>query len=124
MQALRGDELTIYGDGQQTRSFQYIHDLVDGLILLMNKNYREPVNLGNPEEYTIREFAEMIRDEINADVEIMSLPPTEDDPQKRRPDIGRAKKYLGWAPKFSVDQGIRETVQYFKNTVSEQNMYR
>lgn len=124
MQALRGDELTIYGDGQQTRSFQYIHDLVDGLILLMNKNYRDPVNLGNPEEYTIREFAEMIRDEINADVEIMSLPPTEDDPQKRRPDIGRAKKYLGWAPKFSVDQGIRETVQYFKNTVSEQNMYR
>ncbi|KAF9315324.1 UDP-glucuronic acid decarboxylase 1 [Podila horticola] len=124
MQALRGDELTIYGDGQQTRSFQYIHDLVDGLILLMNKNYREPVNLGNPEEYTIREFAEIIRDEINADVEIMSLPPTEDDPQKRRPDIGRAKKYLGWAPKFSVDQGIRETVQYFKNTVSEQNMYR
>ncbi|KAG0336281.1 UDP-glucuronic acid decarboxylase 1 [Podila humilis] len=124
MQALRGDELTIYGDGQQTRSFQYIHDLVDGLILLMNKNYREPVNLGNPEEYTIREFAEMIRDEINADVEIMSLPPTEDDPQKRRPDIGRAQKYLGWAPKFSVDQGIRETVQYFKNTMAEQNMYR
>ncbi|KAF9416017.1 UDP-glucuronic acid decarboxylase 1 [Podila epigama] len=124
MQALRGEELTIYGDGQQTRSFQYIHDLVDGLILLMNRNYTEPVNLGNPEEYTIREFAEMIRDEINADVAIMSLPPTEDDPQKRRPDIGRAKKYLGWAPKFSVDQGIRETVQYFKNTMAEQNMYR
>ncbi|CAO3573272.1 unnamed protein product [Mortierella alpina] len=123
MQALRGDELTIYGDGQQTRSFQYVHDLVDGLILLMNKNYTEPVNLGNPEEYTIREFAEMIRKEINSNVEIMSLPPTEDDPQRRRPDIGRAQRYLGWAPKFSVDQGIRETVQYFKKTKSEQSWY-
>ncbi|KAF9938874.1 UDP-glucuronic acid decarboxylase 1 [Mortierella alpina] len=123
MQALRGDELTIYGDGQQTRSFQYVHDLVDGLILLMNKNYTEPVNLGNPEEYTIREFAEMIRKEINSSVEIMSLPPTEDDPQRRRPDIGRAQRYLGWAPKFSVDQGIRETVQYFKNTKSEQSCF-
>ncbi|KAH7059550.1 hypothetical protein BKA57DRAFT_445152 [Linnemannia elongata] len=123
MQALRGDELTIYGDGQQTRSFQYIHDLVDGLILLMNRNYKEPVNLGNPEEYTIREFAEMIRNEINADVEIMSLPPTEDDPQRRRPDIGRAQRYLGWNPKFSVYQGIRETVQYFKKTKSEQAWY-
>ncbi|KAI1320353.1 UDP-glucuronic acid decarboxylase 1 [Mortierella claussenii] len=119
MQALRGDELTIYGDGQQTRSFQYIHDLVDGLILLMNKNYTEPVNLGNPEEYTIREFAEMIRSEINTNVEIMSLPPTEDDPQRRRPDIGRAQRHLGWAPKFSVGQGIRETVQYFKNKVEQ-----
>ncbi|KAF9113990.1 UDP-glucuronic acid decarboxylase 1 [Mortierella sp. AM989] len=123
MQALRGDELTIYGDGQQTRSFQYIHDLVDGLILLMNKNYKDPVNLGNPEEYTIREFAEMIRTEINTDVEIMSLPPTEDDPQRRRPDIGRAQKYLSWAPKFSVYQGIRETVQYFKNHKMEQSRY-
>ncbi|KAG0265144.1 UDP-glucuronic acid decarboxylase 1 [Mortierella polycephala] len=123
MQALRGDELTIYGDGQQTRSFQYIHDLVDGLILLMNKNYKEPVNLGNPEEYTIREFAEMIKSEINVDVEIMSLPPTEDDPKRRRPHIGRAQKYLGWAPKFSVGQGIRETVQYFKKTKAEQSWY-
>lgn len=123
MQALRGDELTIYGDGQQTRSFQYIHDLVDGLILLMNKNYKEPVNLGNPEEYTIREFAEMIRGEINANVEIMSLPPTEDDPQRRRPDIGRAQRHLGWEPKFSVHQGIRETVQYFKNNKLEQASY-
>ncbi|KAK3825743.1 MAG: hypothetical protein J3Q66DRAFT_277611 [Benniella sp.] len=123
MQALRGDELTIYGDGQQTRSFQYIHDLVDGLILLMNRNYKEPVNLGNPEEYTIREFAEMIRNEINANVEIMSLPPTEDDPQRRRPDIGRAQRHLGWEPKFSVYQGIRETVQYFTKNKTEQAWY-
>ncbi|KAG0055626.1 UDP-glucuronic acid decarboxylase 1 [Gryganskiella cystojenkinii] len=123
MQALRGDELTIYGDGQQTRSFQYIHDLIDGLILLMNKDYREPVNLGNPEEYTIREFAEMIRDEINTEVKITGRPPIEDDPQRRRPDIGRAQKHLGWAPKFSVNQGIRETVQYFKKTKDEQSSY-
>lgn len=124
MQALRGEDLTIYGDGQQTRSFQYIHDLIDGLILLMNKNYKEPVNLGNPEEYTIREFAEMIRDEINTEVKITGRPPIEDDPQRRRPDIGRAQRYLGWAPKFSVNQGIRETVQYFKKTKDEQTSYQ
>jgi len=124
MQALRGEDLTIYGDGQQTRSFQYIHDLIDGLILLMNKNYKDPVNLGNPEEYTIREFAEMIRDEINTEVKIAGRPPIEDDPQRRRPDIGRAQRYLGWAPKFSVNQGIRETVQYFKKTKDEQTSYQ
>ncbi|KAI8051122.1 hypothetical protein BDF22DRAFT_744727 [Syncephalis plumigaleata] len=114
VQALRGEPLTIYGDGAQTRSFQYVHDLVDGLILLMNGNYTNPVNLGNPQEYTIKEFAEMIRDQVNDQVEIKALPPTEDDPQKRRPDIHLAAEQLGWQPRFTVQQGIEETVTYFR----------
>ncbi|KAG0243297.1 UDP-glucuronic acid decarboxylase 1 [Actinomortierella wolfii] len=123
MQALKGEELTLYGDGQQTRSFQYIHDLIDGLILLMNNDYKEPVNLGNPEEFTIREFAERIRDEVNSNVRIRCLPPAQDDPQKRRPDITRAREHLGWSPRFSVGQGIAETVEYFRRTLQEQRMY-
>ncbi|CAO3594582.1 unnamed protein product [Absidia cylindrospora] len=122
MQALRSEPLTIYGDGDQTRSFQYVHDLVDGLILLMNKNYMEPVNLGNTEEYTIKDFAIMIRDQVLTSpvakpvngVEIKTLPAAMDDPRKRKPDITRAKKYLGWEPRFAVNQGIQETVDWFK----------
>lgn len=125
MQAIKGEPLTLYGDGEQTRSFQYVHDLVDGLILLMNKNYSEPVNLGNPEEYTIRDFADMIRDvvitttnnETNVDIKI--LPAALDDPKKRKPDITRAKKYLGWEPGFSVKQGLQEKVDWFQLQVKE-----
>lgn len=135
MQAIKGEPLTLYGDGEQTRSFQYVHDLVDGLILLMNKNYSEPVNLGNPEEYTIRNFADMIRDLVvvsfnnndtdkeNNDkkhvVDIKILPAALDDPKKRKPDITRAKKYLGWEPGFSVKQGLQETVDWFQLQVKE-----
>lgn len=125
MQALKNEPLTLYGDGDQTRSFQYIHDLVDGLILLMNKHYVEPVNLGNPEEYTIREFANIIREEVLTppatvdSVEIKTFPAAMDDPRKRRPDITRAKKYLGWEPRFSVRQGLKETVEWFKLQVAE-----
>ncbi|KAL7326979.1 hypothetical protein PS15p_209239 [Mucor circinelloides] len=125
MQAIKGESLTLYGDGAQTRSFQYVHDLVDGLILLMNKNYSEPVNLGNPEEYTIKNFADMIREMVlipplspeNVDIKI--LPAALDDPKKRKPDITRAKKYLGWEPGFSVKQGLQETVDWFKLQVKE-----
>ncbi|KAL5038217.1 hypothetical protein BDV3_001633 [Batrachochytrium dendrobatidis] len=114
MQALKGDDLTIYGDGKQTRSFQYVHDLVDGLIQSMNSNFTQPVNLGNPEEYTITEFATVIRDQVNPKAKIIHTPATLDDPQKRRPDISRAQKEIQWEPKFSVRQGIEETVEYFK----------
>ncbi|CAG8492983.1 4357_t:CDS:2 [Acaulospora colombiana] len=114
MQALKGEELTIYGDGHQTRSFQYVHDLVDGLILLMNKDYTEPINLGNPDEYTIREFAELIRSEVNSSSKIKTLPAPTDDPRKRRPDITKAEQILGWKPRWPVKQGIGETVNYFK----------
>lgn len=125
MQAIKGEPLTLYGDGQQTRSFQYIHDLVDGLILLMNKNYMEPVNLGNPDEYTIKDFADIIREQIvessaaQDNVQIKILPAAMDDPKKRKPDITRAKKYLGWEPKFSVRQGLQETVDWFNLQVEE-----
>jgi len=119
MQAIKGESLTLYGDGAQTRSFQYVHDLV------MNKNYSEPVNLGNPEEYTIKNFADMIREMVlipplspeNVDIKI--LPAALDDPKKRKPDITRAKKYLGWEPGFSVKQGLQETVDWFKIQVKE-----
>ena len=114
MQALRGEELTIYGDGSQTRSFQYIHDLVDGLILLMNNDSHEPVNLGNPDEYTIRSLAELVRDEVNPHCTIKTLEAPVDDPKRRKPDITRAEATLGWKPTWPVRQGIQETVQYFR----------
>ncbi len=114
IQALKGEDITVYGDGQQTRSFQYIHDLIDGLISLMNNSYIEPVNLGNPEEYTIQQFAELIRDTIDPATRIVNLPATTDDPQRRKPDITRAKSVLNWTPKFSVAQGIEETIEYFR----------
>nr|KAJ3408141.1 UDP-glucuronic acid decarboxylase 1 [Polyrhizophydium stewartii] len=115
MQALKGENLTIYGDGTQTRSFQYVHDLVDGLIQTMNSNYSQPVNLGNPDEYTIGQFATLIRDLINKNARIVNLPATKDDPQKRRPDITRARTHVKWEPRFSVHQGIQETIEYFKS---------
>ena len=114
MQALRGEELTIYGDGSQTRSFQYIHDLVDGLILLMNNDCDLPVNLGNPDEYTIRSLAELVRDEVNPDSNITTLKAPVDDPKRRKPDIARAEDKLGWKPTWPVRQGIQETVHYFR----------
>ncbi|CAG8474124.1 6855_t:CDS:2 [Ambispora gerdemannii] len=118
MQALKGENLTIYGDGQQTRSFQYIHDLIDGLILLMNNDYREPVNLGNPDEYTIFEFAEFIKNEVNPKCKYTTLPATTDDPKQRKPDISRASEFLGWSPRWSLKQGINETVQYFRQQMA------
>ncbi|CAG8729766.1 12586_t:CDS:2, partial [Ambispora leptoticha] len=118
MQALKGEDLTIYGDGQQTRSFQYIHDLIDGLILLMNSDYKEPVNLGNPDEYTIMEFAEFIRNEVNPNSKHIRLPGTTDDPKQRKPDISRASEFLGWSPRWSLKQGINETVQYFRQQLA------
>ncbi|KAJ3020997.1 UDP-glucuronic acid decarboxylase 1 [Thoreauomyces humboldtii] len=120
IQALKGQDLTIYGAGDQTRSFQYVHDLVDGLIQLMQSDdANEPVNLGNPDEYTIADFAEIIRSTVNRDVRIVNLPSTTDDPQRRRPDISRAKSCLDWEPRISVMQGIEETVEYFQRVILE-----
>ncbi|KAI9009114.1 hypothetical protein DFJ74DRAFT_762270 [Hyaloraphidium curvatum] len=114
LQALRGEDITVYGDGSNTRSFQYVHDLVDGLIALMESNYTEPVNLGNPDEYTILHFAETIRDIVNPKTKIVHLPETQDDPKQRKPDITRARQQLRWQPKFTVRQGIMDTVEYFR----------
>ena len=116
-QALRGEPLTIFGDGSQTRSFCYVSDMVEGLVRLANSEERYPVNLGNPAEMTILEFAERIRQWIGANIEIIYKPRPDDDPQRRRPDISKAEKLLGWEPKVSLEEGLRETVEYFRGLV-------
>jgi len=117
-QALQGQPLTIFGDGTQTRSFCYVSDMVEGLVRLASSEERLPVNLGNPEELTILEFAERIKRlmhaEMKAELPIVFEPLPEDDPQKRRPDIGKAKRVLGWEPKVALEDGLRQTVEYFK----------
>ena len=113
-QALRGEPLTIFGDGTQTRSFCYVADLVDGLVRLASSDERYPVNLGNPVELTMLEFAERIRRLMQSDLKVVHHPLPEDDPRKRRPDISKAKLVLGWEPKVSLEEGLRSTVAYFK----------
>ncbi|NLQ07051.1 SDR family oxidoreductase [Cylindrospermopsis raciborskii LB2897] len=113
VQALRGNPLTVYGEGQQTRSFCYVSDLVEGLIKLMNGDYTGPVNLGNPEEYTILELAQTIQNMINPEVQIKFTPLPADDPRRRRPDITKAKTWLNWEPKISLQTGLKLTVEDF-----------
>jgi dTDP-glucose 4,6-dehydratase len=114
-QALAGESLTVFGDGSQTRSFCYCSDLIDGIFRLAMSNFHEPVNIGNPREVTIKQFAEeIIRITGSASsIEYRSLP--EDDPKVRQPDITRARTILGWQPKVDFDEGIRKTVDYFKS---------
>ncbi len=113
-QALNCEPLTVFGDGNQTRSFCYVSDLIDGIFRLALSDYHGPVNLGNPQEMTIRQFAERIREIVGVNVEIVYRPLPEDDPKVRQPDITRARQLLGWEPKVSFVDGIRETIQYFK----------
>jgi UDP-glucuronate decarboxylase len=114
VQALQGNPLTVYGDGSQTRSFCYVSDLVDGLIRLMNvEDYHDPVNLGNPNEFTILELAEKIREQIGASVEIRMEPLPSDDPRQRKPDISRAKDILGWEPRVQLKDGLVRTIDHF-----------
>lgn len=114
-QALRGRALTVFGDGSQTRSFCYVSDLVDGLYRLLLSNERYPVNLGNPIEMTILEFAREIIQLTGAPSDITFEPLPEDDPKQRKPDIGKAKRVLDWEPKVSLHDGLRETVAYFQS---------
>ena len=114
-QALQKKSLTIYGDGLQTRSFCYVDDLIDGMINLMNSNINSPVNIGNPQEITILELAKKIREKINPNLEIVFKPLPQDDPLKRQPDITKAKRYLDWEPKISLDNGLDKTISWFKN---------
>ena len=113
-QALQGQPLTIFGDGMQTRSFCYVSDMVEGLVRLASSDERFPVNLGNPVELTILEFAERIRGLMSEKLPIVHEPLPDDDPKKRRPDIAKAKRLLGWEPKVNLEDGLRETVEYFK----------
>jgi len=114
IQALENKPITIYGSGDQTRSFQYVSDLVTGLISLMESDYSQPVNIGNPEERSINTFATLIRDMVGSDSKIVHKPAVEDDPQRRRPDITTAKKVLGWSPKVDIEKGLEKTIEYFR----------
>jgi len=119
VQALRGRPITLYGDGQQTRSFCYVDDLIDGMLQLMDSppEFTGPVNIGNPGEFTIRELAEMVLRLTNSKSTIEFKPLPQDDPRQRRPDITAAKTNLGWTPKISLEDGLRETIAYFRATL-------
>lgn len=116
-QALRGEPLTVFGDGSQTRSFCYVSDLVEGLCLLMESAEREPVNLGNPTEMTILDFAETIRQHMGAGSDIEFRPLPQDDPKKRRPDISKAQRLLGWEPRVPFAEGLDHTIAFFRAQV-------
>jgi dTDP-glucose 4,6-dehydratase len=118
-QALRGQSLTVFGEGSQTRSFCFVSDLVDGLLRLSESAEPYPVNLGNPVEMTILQFAEKIRDRFGDAIGIEYRPLPSDDPKIRRPDITKARSILGWEPKVALDEGLTLTIEYFKNKVSE-----
>ena len=113
-QALRGEDITVFGDGSQTRSFTYITDLVDGIIRLMLSNVNDPVNIGNPREMTLKELAETIIRMTGSKSRIVYRPLPEDDPKVRQPDITRAKTLLGWEPKVSLEEGLATTIEYFR----------
>lgn len=114
-QALRGEDLTAFGDGTQTRSFCYVDDLVDGIYRLLLSDYAQPVNIGNPDEITIREFAEEIIKLTGTKQKIIFEPLPQDDPKQRQPDISKAKELLGWEPKVSRAEGLKITYEYFKS---------
>jgi UDP-glucuronate decarboxylase len=121
VQALRGEALTLYGNGSQTRSFCYVDELVDGLIRLMAAEKRnEPVNLGNPVEFTIRELAEEVAKVVGREVKITYRPLPQDDPTQRQPDITRAREWLGWEPKIQLAQGLERTVEFFRSRPSRE----
>jgi UDP-glucuronate decarboxylase len=118
VQALRGQELTLYGSGEQTRSFCYVDDLVEGLVRLMAADGRyEPVNLGNPVEFTIKELAEQVSRIVGGEVKTVFRPLPQDDPTQRQPDITRAREWLGWEPKIPLEQGLVKTIAYFRERV-------
>lgn len=113
-QALAGRPLTVYGEGSQTRSFQYVDDLVTGIVRLMDVPYHGPVNLGNPEEYTVLQLAQLIREMTSSTSEIVFEPLPQDDPKQRRPDITLAQELLGWQPGVPVREGLTRTIDYFQ----------
>jgi dTDP-glucose 4,6-dehydratase len=116
-QALRGEDLTAFGDGSQTRSFCYVSDLVDGIYRLLLSDYAQPVNIGNPDEITINEFAQEILKLTGSKSKVIYTPLPTDDPKQRRPDITKAKTILGWSPKVSRSEGLKLTLEYFKKVI-------
>jgi UDP-glucuronate decarboxylase len=117
VQALRGESLTLYGDGQQTRSFCYVDDLIEGMIRLMNSDETGPVNIGNPTEFTIRQLAEIVRQKINPELKFIREDLPQDDPTQRKPVIDLATSLLGWQPKIALKEGLDSTIEWFKREV-------
>jgi len=113
-QALRGEPLTVFGEGQQTRSFQYVDDLIEGIRRLMDAQFNQPVNIGNPNEMTILEFARLILRLTGNQSEIVYRPLPQDDPKTRKPDITRAKNALGWEPRVAVEDGLKRTIEWYR----------
>jgi dTDP-glucose 4,6-dehydratase len=123
-QALRSQPITVYGDGKQTRSFCYVSDLIEGIYRLMNSDEHEPVNIGNPQEITILEFAERVRALLGLDVPIIFEPLPQDDPKQRCPDISKAKRLLGWEPKVNLNEGLKLTLDFFRLQVAAESAAR
>ncbi len=119
-QALRGEDLTMFGDGSQTRAFCYVDDLVEGIYRLLLSDYAQPVNIGNPDEITIKEFGEEIIKLTGTNQKLISLPLPTDDPKQRKPDITKAKALLGWEPKVARAEGLKITYEYFKSLPTEE----
>jgi UDP-glucuronate decarboxylase len=115
VQALTGQDITIYGDGEQTRSFCYVDDLLEGMVRLMNSDVTSPVNIGNPGEFTMIELAELIIKLTKSNSKLVSKPLPSDDPKQRKPDITKAKALLDWEPKISLEAGLLKTIPYFKS---------
>ena len=118
VQALQGQPLTLYGDGSQTRSFCYVDDLIEGMICLMNGDHTGPINIGNPDEFTIRQLAELVRDQITPNLELNTKPLPQDDPLQRKPVIDLAQHELGWLPKVPLEQGLVTTISWFRENLS------
>lgn len=121
-QALRGEDLTMFGDGSQTRSFCYVSDLIEGIYRLLLSDYASPVNIGNPNEITIREFGEEIIKLTGTNQKLVAKPLPKDDPKQRKPDISKAKELLNWEPKVSREEGLKITYDYFRNLPQEELM--
>jgi dTDP-glucose 4,6-dehydratase len=117
-QALRGEDVTVFGDGTQTRSFCYVSDLVDGILRLIDSHTTEPVNIGNPHEVTIEEIARIIIRLLGSRSQVVYRPLPIDDPKQRRPDITRARTLLGWEPSVGLEEGLLKTVDYFKRRIT------
>jgi dTDP-glucose 4,6-dehydratase len=122
-QALRGEDLTVFGDGSQTRSFCYVDDLVEGIVRLLMSDYHLPVNIGNPDEISLKDFAEEIIKLTGTTQKIVYKPLPMDDPKQRKPDISRAKELLGWEPKVNRKEGLAKTYEYFK-ALPESDLYK
>lgn len=118
-QALRGEDITVFGDGSQTRSFCYVDDLIEGIFRLLMSDYHLPVNIGNPNEITIRQFAEEIIALTGTEQKIVYKPLPQDDPKQRRPNIDKARQFLGWEPKVGRAEGLKITYEYFKNKIQQ-----